>query len=96
MARAKFKEKYTYILVFTDDGPKYVTNISGKTATWGYNDPPLNLGDIERAQEIALGLTFNGNNAVAVSSLYEITDGPYNYYDYHIKFERNDKENDYE
>lgn len=74
------KKNYWYVLVMTDNGPKFVTkvNYSDKTAEWNYNEEPLEL-DRGRAQDLSMGLTLNSNMAYAVCQSWEIDSHPYRY-----------------
>lgn len=93
--RGKITKHHIYILVYTGKGPVYVTSFGeGKSAYWNKNEKPLEISSREYAEQVALGLTWNGNNAVCVSSAYEITDHPYNYKYYEIEWKElnNDKE----
>lgn len=93
--RGKAQKIYYYVLVFTDDGPIYVTKLGdGKTAYWDKLEKPLELSK-NYAEQMALGLTWNGSSAVCVSSLYEIDSQPYVYEYYSIQFVENENDEDY-
>lgn len=81
------KKNFYYVLVFAEDGAKYVTNINhnNKYAHWDETEKPLAM-EMRKAQDISLGLTWNGNSAVVVQSPYELDYQPYNYKDYECKF----------
>ena len=80
--------RYYHVLVFTDNGPVYVTSVdySTKSARWEKDKTPCIFGRAG-AEELAFGLQCNFFNAVVVSSKYEIDCQPYNYRDYDFKFE---------
>lgn len=67
-------KKY-YVGVKTDDGMMFVTKIdnNNRTSYWSKESKPLALSK-SVANDIALGLTWNGNNAVVVESIIEQTD----------------------
>ena len=93
--RGKIIKHYIYILVLTEKGPKYVTSFGeGNTAYWKDNEKPMLISNREYAEQVALGLTWNGHNAVAVTSAFEIDRHPYNYKHYEIEWKeiKNDKE----
>lgn len=91
--RGKIIKHYIYILVLSEKGPRYVTSFGERnTAHWDDEEKPLRIDSREYAEQVALGLTWNGHNAVAVTSAYEIEKHPYNYKDYEIQWkEKNDK-----
>ena len=72
-------EEYYYILVFTDKGPKFVTesDICMLECRWDGVTPKQ--FEREDAAYMALILTRNGNYAVAIYSLYEIDTQPFDY-----------------
>ena len=67
-------KKY-YVGVKTDNGMMFVTEIDNKNRTsyWNKDSKPLAMSK-SVANDIALGLTWNGNNAVVVESIIEQTD----------------------
>lgn len=79
---------YYYVLVFTDNGPVYVTSVEwvSKTAHWEKDKEPYTFNKTD-AEDLAFGLQCNFFNAVVVSSRHEIDCQPYNYADYTCKFE---------
>ena len=87
------KKYYYYVLVFTDEGPVYVTDVDNadRTAQWNKEEKPRKFSDTW-ATELAFGLTVNGHSAVAIKSTYEITSQPYRYTDWCIKWEEVKKE----
>lgn len=71
---------YWYVLVFTGHGPVYVTKRDNgtKTAWWEAEKKPKSFAQ-SLAQDLALGLSLNGTNAVAVRSLWALDSQPYHY-----------------
>ena len=67
-------KKY-YVGVKTDEGMMFVTETDNKNRTsyWNKDSKPLAMSK-SVANDIALGLTWNGNNAVVVESIIEQTD----------------------
>lgn len=87
-------KKYYYVLVFTSNGPKFVTDTSYNTAKWDINKSPLCFPSAKIVSEIALGLTANGHYAVGCCSRFEIDGHPYNYNDYEINFTPKENNNE--
>lgn len=87
------KKYHYYVLVFTDNGPVYVTSIDNKNkyAHWDKDEAPLSLS-ASYAEDLVTGLILNFNSAVLVKSLVEITAQPYNYEDYDCTFVEKKKE----
>ena len=83
MAKSK---NYYYVLVFTDNGPVYVTSVDNRAqiAHWEKDEAPKALPKYY-AEELALGLSLNCYNAVVVASKFEQYQ-PYNYEDYDCRF----------
>lgn len=79
MATTKTKNHY-YILVFTDNGPVYVTsvNYADKSAKWEKDKVPKEFSR-SNAEDIVFGLCCNFFNAVVVTHKVEIDCQPYNY-----------------
>lgn len=71
---------YYYVLVFTGDGPVFVTDIAtGKNeAEWDKEKKPMAMGENE-AHDIAVGLCVNGYIAVLVKNDWTIDVQPYMY-----------------
>lgn len=89
------KKYHYYVLVFTDEGPKYVTSILPHNyAEWKTEDKPLEMS-ASWAEDVYTGLCLNFFTAVLIKSRFEITNHPYNYADYNIKFEAKEN-NDYD
>lgn len=80
---------FYYVLVFTDTGATYVTSVDNatKTARWNKEEKPLKFSKTY-AQDLAFGLTLNGNYSVVTLSPFEVETQPYNYNMYECKFER--------
>lgn len=74
------KQNFYYVLVFTNDGPVFVTSIdrASKTAHWNKNEAPLELGKYG-AEDLTLGLNLNFIFAVTVVSKVELETQPYLY-----------------
>ena len=83
------------MLVITDDGPVFVTEISNsdRTAMWDMTKPPLELGEY-KADDIAFGLNCNMIPAYCIKSQFEIDKHPYRYDAFELKFvERTNEDN---
>lgn len=91
------KSKYYYVLVFSNEGPIYVTyvNRNNKYAHWNKNKPPMEFNK-HSAKDLALGLNMNFTSAVVVVSPVEITGQPYRYEEFDVKFERREKDGEEE
>lgn len=92
------KKIHYYVLVMTNDGPKFVTkvNYKDKTAEWNYKEKPLEF-DKFWAEDLALGLNLNLHLAYVIAQKWEIDSHPYRYEDYKLQWterEKEDKEND--
>lgn len=81
------KKNYYYVLVFTDNGPVYVTSVdnASHTAWWNKNEPPKAFPKYY-AEDLVFGLRCNWHNAVVVSLPVEIDSQPYNYSSYYCTF----------
>ena len=88
------KRNYWYVIVFTNQGPKFVTSVdnSQKMCYWTVGEAPYEFGDKEYAKETATCLTINFNYAMAVCTPYEITEHPYRYDAGHFEWKANDEE----
>lgn len=81
---------YYYILVFTSEGPKYVTGIGEhRTAEWDMLKKPKEFSS-EYADDVVLGLTLNGFNAVKVQMKWEVENQPHRYEIGVMQFIRNE------
>lgn len=86
------KKNYWYVLVMTDEGPRFVTGTGDHhTAYWNVDDKPMEMSEVW-AKDIAKGLLLNWFNAFAVCSPIEIDQHPYNYKKYHIEWKENEPE----
>ena len=73
------KKNYYYILVMTNDGPVFVTDIlPNKYAEWNKDKEPKEF-DKTRAEDITMGLNMNFNMAFMICSKWEIDNQPYRY-----------------
>lgn len=74
------KQNYYYVLVFTNNGPAYVTSVDyrNKTARWDKLEKPLELGQ-SSAKDLCFGLNCNFTSAVVVCMPTEIEYQPYRY-----------------
>ena len=79
------KKNYYYVMVCTNEGPKFVTGTEGNWANWDIDKPPKELGR-KYAKEIARGLCWNLYTAYVVVSEWDLTVHPYNYNDYEFSF----------
>ena len=81
------KKNFYYVLVFTNNGPVYVTSVNNgnRVAHWNVEERPYEMGK-QYAEELAWGLRLNGTHAIAVFNPYEIDTQPYNYEEYECKF----------
>lgn len=83
------KKKYCYILVFTHEGPKYVTSCDyfSKCCKWDGSSPLCFRHD--DAVAIIYGLSLNGFQAVCVTSPHEIECQPYRYAEGRLVWQQN-------
>ena len=96
MATTKKQTNWYYVLVMTDEGPKFVTGLGEHhTAYWDKDKKPYELSEAW-AKEMVRGLTWNGHVAFMVKSLWEIDGQPYNYRDWQIKWEERKPEEETE
>lgn len=81
------KKEYWYVLVFTNEGPIYVTGTGEHhTAYWNKDEKPMYYSK-EYAKDMAIGLTWNCYSAVPVCTAYELDSQPYNYKKYEISWD---------
>lgn len=71
--------KYYYILIFTGNGPVYVTQDNGKYCYWYKDEAPYTYSTKKTAEETASALRLNGNHAVVVTINHELRMQPYQY-----------------
>ena len=89
---ANTRKWHYYVMVFTNEGPKYVTKIlPNHYAEWKTDDKPLELS-ASWAEDIYTGLCLNFYTATLVKSRFEIEHHPYNYEDYDIQFVAKEKD----
>lgn len=82
---ANKKKIHYYVLVMTDEGPKFVTDTKGHDAYWDYKEKPMELNKTW-AEEITIGLNLNMHLAYVVAQPYEIESQPYRYTDWKIEW----------
>ena len=85
------KKKYHYyVLVFTNEGPVFVTKVNNanKTAEWDRLEKPLEM-DKYWAQDLVLGLNLNFHTAFLVQHMVELSRQPIRYEDGHFVWEFN-------
>lgn len=89
------KKNFYYILVMSDNGPKFLTkvNYADRTAEWDELEKPLELGK-ERAEDLVMGLNLNYHLSYVVCSKWEIDSQPYRYSKWHIEWAENKEEED--
>lgn len=80
-------KNYYYVLVFTDEGPVYVTSVNNATkyARWDKDETPTALPKYY-AEDLVFGLRCNGYTAVLVTTKDEQEYQPYNYKSYDCRF----------
>jgi hypothetical protein len=85
------KKNFHYVLVFTEEGPVYVTSVNNAThyAKWDKNEIPKAFPKYY-AEDLVLGLNLNFHNAVLVTSKFELSH-PYSYSAYDCKFVRKEE-----
>lgn len=90
------KKNWYYVLVFTSEGPKYVTGEGDHhTAYWDETKEPKEMSK-EYAHDMVVGLLWNGYNAQVVMSPIELDSQPYRYEIGHFEFVREENENESE
>lgn len=84
------KKNWYYVLVMSDEGPVFVTSVDNKDkiAHWDKTEKPT-VFEKFWAEDLTMGLTFNGHLAFTVCSKYELDSQPYNYQDWHIEWKEN-------
>ena len=89
------KKKYIYILMMSDEGCVFITDIDyeNKTAKWEKNKKPLEIKNEAYAHELIVGLGWNGNQGYVVSSQFELDKQPYRYSEGCFEWKENRKEN---
>ena len=86
------RKMHYYVLVITNEGPKFVTKINygDKTAEWNYKEKPLEMSKVN-AEDLVLGLNMNLFLAYTVTMKCEITSHPYRYDIGHFEFKLDKK-----
>ena len=88
----KKQTKWHYVLVLTEEGPKFVTGIGeGKTAFWNKLEKPREFSD-SWADDLAIGLCANGYMAYHVVMKFELDTHPYFYSKGHFEWKWDEKE----
>ena len=89
------KKIHYYVLVISNEGPKFVTSVNNcdRTAEWNYKDKPMEF-DKYWAEDLALGLAVNGHMAYTVAQKWELDSQPYRYEDYKIQFVKREDDED--
>lgn len=89
------KKSYYYVLVFTDNGPVYVTAVNNfeRVSYWNKEEKPMSMSQ-SFAEDIAMGLNLNYHSCVVVKSPHEISGHPYNYEDFDCTFTRKENKNE--
>lgn len=74
------RKNFYYVLVITNEGPKFVTGIPERnTAEYNKLEKPMLFTSRDFADNVSLGLTLNFNLAYTIVSTYEIEHQPYLY-----------------
>lgn len=80
------RKNHYYVLVFTNEGPKYVTGTGEHhMAYWNELGEPKEFAK-SVAEDMVFGLRCNWYQAVLVTTPVELKDQPYNYEDYKIEW----------
>ena len=89
------KKSYYYVLVFSDEGPVYVTKVDNakRISYWDKDEQPMSMSQ-SFAEDLAMGLNLNCNSCVVVKSPHEISGHPYNYEYFDCTFTRKENENE--
>lgn len=88
------KEYYYYIVVFTSNGPRYVTKIGEhNTAYWELDKEPMEFTKTY-GRNVVFGLLLNFWNAGLVEVPLDLHSHPYNYKDYNIEFVKKESKED--
>jgi len=88
------RKNYYYVLVITDEGPKFVTSIPERNmAEYNMLEKPMTFSSKEFADDVSMGLTVNFNLAYTIVSKYEIEHQPCYYERGHFEWVNNKEEN---
>ena len=83
MAKSKY---HYYVLVITNEGPKYVTEIlENNWCKWNEEDAPYEMS-ASFAEDVYIGLCANLNYALLIKSRVKISHHPYRYEEFNLKF----------
>ena len=86
------KKYHYYVVVFTNAGPKYVTGTGEHhTAYWDETKAPKEFSK-DWANDMVVGLLWNGYNANVIMSPIELERQPYRYEVGHFEFIHNEEE----
>jgi len=74
------KKNFWYVLVMTETGPTFVTDVNhrDKTAEWDKDGSPLEMSESE-AKDLAIGLQLNYHLSYAICNAYALDSQPYHY-----------------
>ena len=74
------KQNFYYVMVMTDNGPAFVTEVDriNKVAMWNKTEKPLELSKYW-AEDLTLGLNLNWHLAYTICSKFELENQPYLY-----------------
>lgn len=88
------KKNYYYVIVMTEEGPKFVTGIpSHNMAEYDMLEKPMLFGSRDFADDVSQGLTLNMIPAFTVVLRYELEHQPYRYSEGHLTWVNNKEEN---
>lgn len=84
------KTNFWYVLVLTDEGPKFVTDVdySDKSAHWNKSEKPLELSEAW-SKDLAFGLCWNGYMAYSICQSFPLDNQPYFYNKGHFEWIEN-------
>ena len=74
------KKNHYYVLVFTNEGPVYVTSVNNaeRVSHWEKDKAPMEFSK-SYAEDLVAGLCWNGHTSALVTYPFEITGHPYRY-----------------
>ena len=86
------KKNFWYVLVLTNEGPKFVTKVNNlnKTAEWDKLAKPLDFSEVY-AKDLALGLMMNWFTAYPICAPIELDHQPYRYNEGHFEWVKNEE-----
>lgn len=86
------KKYHYYVLVFTNGGPVYVTELGDhKMAYWNGKEKPYEM-PMCKAEDVCFGLNANFYSSAVVKSPIELDCQPYLYSDYEIVWKEKKEE----